>query len=176
MQPSNRIEPLTLIDEIEGERTVTGFSAGAGVPDHVARRQARRALDRLRTARIAGTVAEETWDGGPASVVGLEVSGPVPTLLFALGARGKPAEQVADEAVDQVLAFVASRCPVDAHSADQLLVPLAFAEGPSRFRTSEVTRHLTTNADIVRRFTGRAVEVEGEEGEPGLVSVAGGAV
>ena len=56
---------------------------------------------------------------------------PVPTLFFGLGARGKRAEAVADEAVAQVLAYAAADAPVDEHSADQLILPLAFAEGPS---------------------------------------------
>ena len=50
-------------------------------------------------------------------------AGPAPTFFFAVGERGKPAERVADEAADQVLAYLAAAPNlVDAHSADQLVL------------------------------------------------------
>ena len=96
---------------------------------------------------------------------------PVPTLFFGLGARGKRAEAVADEAVEQALAYTAADAPVDEHSADQLVLPLAFAEGPSEYRTDRVTRHLLTNIEVVRKFIRRPIECVGEEGEPGTVRI-----
>jgi RNA 3'-terminal phosphate cyclase (ATP) len=68
--------------------------------------------------------------------------------------------------------FRDAKCPVDPHSADQLLLPLVFSPDASEYRTSEVTRHLTTNIATVRKFVDRVIEVEGEEGEPGTVRVA----
>jgi len=48
-----------------------------------------------------------TWEGGPGSVVAVELdTTPAPTLFFALGERGKPAERVADEACDAVIAYL----------------------------------------------------------------------
>jgi RNA 3'-terminal phosphate cyclase (ATP) len=91
---------------------------------------------------------------------------------FALGAPGKRAEVVADEAVNQLEEFLASEGAVDEHLADQLLLPLAFASGVSRFRTSRVTRHLLTNAEIVQAFRAARVQVEGEEGQPGTVTIS----
>jgi RNA 3'-terminal phosphate cyclase (ATP) len=98
---------------------------------------------------------------------------PAPTLFFGLGARGKPAERVADEAVEQVLAYLAAGTAlVDAHSADQLVLPLALAEGPSEYSVAEVTLHLTTNVAVIRRFLDRDVVCEGELGSPGRVRIA----
>ena len=98
---------------------------------------------------------------------------PVPNLFFGLGARGKRAERVADEAVDQVLAYLkAAPAAADAHSADQLVLPLALAQGPSEYHVAEVTRHLTTNIDIIRRFIERDISCEGKEGSPGVVRIA----
>jgi RNA 3'-terminal phosphate cyclase (ATP) len=97
----------------------------------------------------------------------------VPTLFFGLGARGKPAERVADEAVDQALAYLDSGPGrVDLHSADQLVLPLALAEGPSEYGVSEVTLHLTTNVAVIGRFIDREVVCEGELGGPGRVRIA----
>jgi RNA 3'-terminal phosphate cyclase (ATP) len=116
----------------------------------------------------------ENWQGGPGCMVGVELpTEPAPTFLFALGERGKPAERVADEAADQVAAFLrAEPRGVDAHSADQLLLPLALAPEPSQFRVAEVTSHLRTNADVIRHFLERSIQIEGGEGEPGQVNIA----
>jgi RNA 3'-terminal phosphate cyclase (ATP) len=157
-----------------GPVRVSGFSAVAGLDRAIAKRQARRARFRLEQHDIEAEFREETWDGGPGTVVAVELdTTPAPTLFFALGARGKPAERVADEAVDQVLAYL-DRGPalVDLHSADQLVLPLALAEGPSEYEVSEVTLHLTTNVAVIRQFLDRDVVCEGEEGGPGRVRIA----
>jgi RNA 3'-terminal phosphate cyclase (ATP) len=89
-----------------------------------------------------------------------------------LGARGKPAERVADEAVDQAIAYLdTGDALVDAHSADQIVLPLALAEGASEYRVAEVTLHLTTNISVIRRFIERDIVCEGAEGGPGLVRI-----
>ena len=61
---------------------------------------------------------------------------------------------------------------VDAHSADQLILPLALAEGPSTYGVAEVTHHLLTNSTVIRQFIERDILCEGEEGGPGLVRIA----
>jgi RNA 3'-terminal phosphate cyclase (ATP) len=154
-----------------GHVQATGFSAVAGLPDSVARRQARRARFRLEQMGLEIELREQTWEGGPGSVVGLELNtAPAPTLFFAIGERGKPAEAVADVAADAVHAYLAAAPNlVDPHSADQLVLPLALASGPSTYRVAEVTRHLTTNISVIRRFLDRKIECVGEEGEPGIV-------
>jgi RNA 3'-terminal phosphate cyclase (ATP) len=151
----------------------SGFSAVAGLDVSIARRQARRAAFRLQQRGLKVHLREETWQGGPGSVLAVELdTSPVPTLFFALGARGKPAERVAVEAVEQVLAYLdAGDALVDAHSADQIVLPLALAEGPSEYRIAEVTRHLTTNIAVIRRFLERDLVCEGAEGEPGAMHI-----
>jgi RNA 3'-terminal phosphate cyclase (ATP) len=117
---------------------------------------------------------EETWAGGPGTVLAVVLgTEPVPALFFGLGARGKPAERVADEAVDQALAYLrAAPAAVDARSADQLVLPLALAEGPSVFTVAEVSSHLSTNVAVIRRFLERDILCEGTKGGPGWVRVA----
>jgi RNA 3'-phosphate cyclase len=151
----------------------SGFSAIAGLPDHIARRQARRASVRLADAGIAPDIPMEEWEGGPGTVLGIRFDeSPAPTLFFAIGERGKPAEAVADDAADEALAYAASNEPVDPHSADQLLLPLAFAEEASEYRVSQVTKHLTTNIAVVRMFLERDISYEGAEGSAGVVRIS----
>ncbi len=156
-----------------GQVSVRGFSAIAGLPDHVAHRQARHAALRLQAEGMKADIREEEWEGGPGSVLGLVVeTSPAPVLFFGIGARGKPAEAVADEAADQAIAYLrAAPTAVDAHSADQLVLPLALAEGSSEFTVAEVTQHLLTNVAVIRRFIERTIVVEGKEGQWGVVRV-----
>jgi RNA 3'-phosphate cyclase len=170
------IQPCADLQGLQLERraevtSASGFSAVASLPEDIARRQARRARHRLKDAGLKIDLREETWEGGPGTVLGIILdTKPVPTFFFGLGARGKPAERVADEAVDQVLAYLKNGAgAVDAHSADQLVLPLALAAGPSEFPVAEVTRHLLTNVTVIRRFLDRDIVCEGEEGGPGRV-------
>jgi RNA 3'-terminal phosphate cyclase (ATP) len=107
-------------------------------------------------------------------MLGIELpTEPAPTFLFSIGEKGKPAEVVADEAVDQVEAYLnAQPLGVDEHSADQLLLPLTFADGPSEFRVASISSHLLTNAEVIGRFIDRQIDCAGVEGEPGTVRVS----
>jgi RNA 3'-terminal phosphate cyclase (ATP) len=153
--------------------TAGGFSAYAGLPESVGRRQARRLSVRLKSERIESHIPMEEWQaanpGTVAAVIFRQL--PVPPLFFGLGERGKPAEAVADDAADEAIRFRDAKCPVDPHSADQLLLPLVFSRDGSEYRTSEITRHLTTNIATLRKFVDRGVELDGEEGQPGTVRI-----
>lgn len=146
-------------------------SAVARLPENIAQRQADRAFFRLRSLKRPATIRLESWDGGPGTMLGLEIpTEPAATLFFSLGERGKPAERVADEAVDQALPFLeASQEGVDLHSSDQLLLPLSLAQGQSRYEVTEITQHLLTNATVIRRFLDKKIACEGEEGASGSV-------
>jgi RNA 3'-terminal phosphate cyclase (ATP) len=95
----------------------------------------------------------------------------VPATFVGLGERGKPAEKVADEAVDELLQYLGSLAAVDLHSGDQIVLPLALAEGPSEYAVTMVTQHLLTNIAVIRRFLDREILCEGKEGEAGVVRV-----
>lgn len=167
---------------IRGARPLTGIqwrspaatsafralSAAAKLPEHVARRQAARLV-----ARLGESVPVEIIPAGgqdPGSLVFLW--GPQ-AGFSALGARGKPAEQVADEAVEAYLAYRARGAALDRHLADQLLIYLALAQGPSRFTTEAVTSHLLTNAWVIEQFLGPTFEIKGSLGERGEISCPG---
>jgi RNA 3'-terminal phosphate cyclase (ATP) len=171
IQPCAALHGVTI--EERGPVKATGFSAVAGLDVNIARRQARRALHGLEGLGLEADIREESWAGGPGTVLQVELdTAPVPTAFFALGARGKPAERVADEVVEQVAAYLrAGPAVVDLHSADQIVLPLALAEGPSAYSVAEVTLHLTTNIAVIGRFLDREIVCAGEEGGPGRVLV-----
>jgi len=173
IQPCTQMKGLEL-PQVERATQVRGISAVAGLPEHIARRQRERAVKELRPLGLAVDIREENWQEGPGTVLTLALNTrPVPTLFFALGERGKPAERVAHEAVAQVIRYLDAEPPaVDEHSADQLLLPLALATGPSQLAVANITSHLTTNTAVISNFIDRRIQIEGEEGRPGVIRIA----
>lgn len=173
ISPENQLKGVRLPERLPVE--ITGWSVVAGLPSAIASRQAKQAKKRLETLGLSLQMEEQEWKGGPATVLILEVNTqPAPTLFFSLGQRGKPAERVADEAVDEVLAYLqAGNGLVDSHSADQLVLPLALAEGPSEFSVSRVTPHLLTNIQVIQEFIDREISLTQEEPGPSIVRIKG---
>ena len=156
-------------------KRLAGVSASSNLPGHIADRQRRRAEG---TLRAAGFEPEIEIVDGPASGQGtllflLAEFENVSTGFASLGRKGKPAEQVAEDACTDFLEYFESGAAIDQYLADQLIIPLALAKGASSFTTCRITQHLLTNAWIVKRFLRRQVDVEGEEGKVGRVNVAG---
>jgi len=149
-----------------------GLSAATtSLPEHVADRQAEQVLARLRKEGLQISLEQARWPAAsPGSVVFLRaVFARSVAGFFALGKRGKPAERVADEAVDELVEFLGEDGAVDPHAADQLITLLALAPGESELTTTRVTRHLLTNAEAIRQVSGRTVRIEGGLGAPGKV-------
>lgn len=88
-----------------------------------------------------------------------------------LGAIGKRAEAVADEACSGMLRHLAAGGALDPHFADQVVPYLALASGESEFTTSSITRHLLTNIWVVKQFINRDIQVDGREGNAGSVRI-----
>ena len=76
------------------------------------------------------------------------------------GEKGKRAEIVAQEALDELNKEIGD---VDKHLADQLLMYASLAEGETKYKTSEITNHLTTNSDIIKLFLDKQVEINESE-------------
>ncbi len=93
----------------------------------------------------------------------------------ALGEPGKPAEKVAGEAVHAFKDFHSTGACVEAYLADQLLLYAALAQGESAYSVSHVSRHLLTNAWVIKKFLPDCgIEVvTGGEGGKGEVRVSG---
>jgi RNA 3'-terminal phosphate cyclase (ATP) len=164
--------------EVSPARTLTGvdwrappplaafraLSAASRLPEHVIRRQAERLQARLGEALEVECLPASGLD--PGSLVFLW--GPQ-AGFDALGARGKPAEVVADEVAEAFLRFKARQAAVDRHLADQIAIYLALAQGPSRLSTEELTSHLLTNLWVIEQFLGPTFQVQGNPGERGEI-------
>lgn len=158
-------------------RRVWGLSAASNLPRHVVERQRQRALEQLKKAGLRAEIDEEPdaptrRPASKGSLVFLAVECDHAVAGFsALGARGKPAERVAQEAARDLRAWQRSGAALDPHLADQVILPLALAGQPAAFTTSAVTQHLLTNAWAVERFLPVRIAVEGEMGQVGQVRI-----
>lgn len=158
---------------------IGGVSGACRLPRSIAERQRDAAAARVRSRPGSAGVPVEVETATP--------PGPAPgTFLFlvgeseggragfsALGAVGKRAEAVGDEAADALLVHHGAPGTLDPHLADQLVPYLAIAEGDSSFSTSRITRHLLTNLETAGLFRRFHYRVEGAEGMPGTVSIRG---
>jgi RNA 3'-terminal phosphate cyclase (ATP) len=171
IRPSGSLAPATLTER-GALKEIRGLSASANLPGHIVDRQRRQALRRLKSQAITKieTASLEAPSPGTFLILAAEFAH-TRFCTFALGKKGKPAEKVADEAVDALEAFLASGAVVDRYLADQLLLPLATAAGPSALRTEAVTQHLLTNAAVIQAFLPIAIDIEGEQGAPGFVRI-----
>ena len=168
------IEPATprpLVLEDRGELVkVRGMAETIRLPG-VGRRMADRAVECLASRGIEAEVGACQLQGiGPGASIALvaEFSNAPPATFVGLGKQGKPAEAVADEAVDQLLGHLeAGPTAVDLHSADQILLPLVFAEGRSVFTVAEMTEHLRTNVATILAFLDRSIRIEEAKDGPG---------
>lgn len=102
----------------------------------------------------ANTPAEaESWPRLP---------GPETFFTPVPGLRNLWSEQVAQEAVQHLLAFQRSGAALDEHLADQLILPLALCGHPAVLSTERISEHTRTNLWVVEQFFGPVAKIEPE--------------
>ena len=173
--PANELQPFSCVDRGELIR-IRGLSGVANLDESIAKRQKHQALKRLyayvKDLKIK-TLILPSPEKGTFIKLSAAFSNGGCACFSALGAPGKPAERVADEAVDQLLAFLDSDGCIDPYLADQLLLPLSLINGTSEFRTNLVSQHLLTNASVIKQFLPVDIDIDGDPGQPGTVAVCG---
>lgn len=177
VSPIKALAPLQLTKRGMLKR-IRGISAVANLPASIAERQRAQALKRISTLSndLEIEIRELPSPSRGAFLLLLAEFEHSQCCFCGLGARGKRAERVADEAVDELMDFLATDGGIDPYLADQILLPLALAAGVSEIRTSRVTQHLVTNAAIVKMFLPATIQIDQEIGRPGLVRINGAAL
>jgi RNA 3'-terminal phosphate cyclase (ATP) len=172
IEPVTEIAPLNCVERGKLIR-IKAISAVSNLTQSIAVRQANQGQSRLRAAGYA--VQSE--------LIELPAKNPGTMYLllaefehsqccyFGLGARGKPAEKVADEAVDLFLNYMETDAALDERLADQVVLPLALSRQKSFFTTSRITQHLLTNLETLRTFNFLNFEIDGAFGAPGKVTL-----
>jgi len=169
IQPIERLKPLVLDEPWEPDE-VKVLCASSNLPGHIREREMQRIKEILQGR---GLPAEFELIEGPALGQGNMVfiagrKSPAAAGFSALGSRGKPAEQVAEEAVKFFLSFLDSGAAVDEHLGDQILPYLAVSPGTSKILVQGVSSHLRTNLGVVNQFIPARLSLE--EG-PGLAKL-----
>jgi RNA 3'-terminal phosphate cyclase (ATP) len=172
VRPAVKIAPLQMTNRGELKQ-VRGLSGVANLKRSIAERQRSQVLRRLgdryylNDIRIVNLPAR--FKGTFLILIAEFEKGR--SCYFSLGEIGKPAERVADDAIDEMEAFMDTQATVDQYLADQLLLPMVFASGPSIIKTSKVSQHLLTNAEVIRAFLPVEIVIGGQLGHPGVVQV-----
>lgn len=120
---------------------------------NVAERQATHAKEELKKAGFPTEIQSVEYVSARSIGSSLLLRGVYEHTLVgvdALGERGRTSEDVADGAVRRFAAVHATRAPVDAFMADQLMVFLALVGGSVRIPSA--TAHVRTNLELAGAF------------------------
>jgi RNA 3'-terminal phosphate cyclase (ATP) len=151
IEPGGALHRLDLLErgEVTGRRA---RAVVANLPLSIAEREL-GVINRKLSWRDEWLAAEKVDNSrGPGNIVMIEIeSEHVSELFTGFGERGVRAEAVAERAAKNAREYLAARAAVGEHLADQLLVPLALARGGS-FTALRLSRHATTNIEVIRRF------------------------
>jgi len=181
IKPAKTILPVNI--EKRGElKALKGLSAVGNLPLSIAERQKTSALEILKSRALNADIEilSAPCIGQGTFFFLLSEFHPSTHLvggqgIFAgfssLGQRGKKAEEVGKEATEEFIEFLHSDATVEKRLADQIVPYLALSDGKSSFTTSEITQHLLTNIEVVKKFLDVKVEVSGKEGEKGKVII-----
>jgi RNA 3'-terminal phosphate cyclase (ATP) len=177
INPIDALRPLSLLNRGPLKK-IRGLSAVSHLPKHVADRQKEHALKRIREELEINADVDVAYDvpsSGPGSFLFLlSEHEKVLAGFSSLGSRGKPAEKVADEAIEALKDYFGSEGCVDPHLADQLVPFMALAKGDSSFTTTQITEHLITNLWVLEHFLEVKIKKSGEKGNSGRVEFLNG--
>jgi RNA 3'-terminal phosphate cyclase (ATP) len=172
--PGGLAAPRPLILTDRGHlRRIFGRAVAANLPAHIPSRMAAHARALLREAGLEAVIDEEVTTSACAGA-GLFLVAEYERAragFDAMGARGKPAERVAQEAATALLSHYRSGAALDSHLADQIVLPAALASGGSQFSVERLSRHLATNAWTVEKFGLASVDIAAARDETGVVTI-----
>jgi len=133
---------------------IAGHAVAANLPGHIPQRMMDRALASLSDLGVPIEIEPQCVTAAcPGAGIFLTAKYEELAVSFsALGRPGRPSEAVADEAVAALREHHCSSAAVEFHLADQLLLPLALAEGVSAFTAAQTSGHLLTNAWTIGQF------------------------
>ncbi|RZN48970.1 RNA 3'-terminal phosphate cyclase [archaeon] len=148
ISPWERARPLGHVRVREPD-SLTVVSSCAGLPDHVAQRQAKGALMLLEGYDV--DVVYDTSGHGVGSALSIYGdAGEMPIGTSAVGARGYSAEEVGADAAREMLQTIEKKT-LDSHLPDQL-VPYIGLSGDATLPIPALTGHLETNLAMTSRF------------------------
>jgi len=128
----------------------------------VAERQAKSARVLLGKYNVPIKIETEylqTLSTGSGITLWAKFSGGAIIGADSLGARGKRAEIVGQEAAQDLTEEINSKAPVDHHLGDQLLPFMALTQNSS-IKVSKITNHMKSNIYVIEKFLGKCFEIK----------------
>lgn len=159
IQPTSDLRPLNILQrgKIIETRAEVLLSH---LPEHIAERELGVIAKALQLPASYLNTQLDSLAIGPGNCVSIIIIAEGITEVFtALGKRGLPAEQVANQVVQDVRDYLASEVPVSHYLADQILLPVALA-GSGTFITGPTSLHTTTNMTVIEQFTHKPFALE----------------
>jgi len=174
IEPAGKLVPLDL--RRRGRLLgISGLAAVADLPLHIAERMKRRTLWHMSDREgLLNVVVEKLPTRSPGAFLLLCANFKRSRACYVgLGKRGKPAEQLADECIDELQNCLSGDASIDPWLADQLLLPLVLVPGRSYIRTERITSHLLTLRQLIQQFLKVSITIDGKEGQAGVVTIDG---
>lgn len=172
VEPAKKLSPIS-ITERGRLKNISGISAASNLPISLAERQRDHGNWLLKGAGLSANmeiVSAPSTGKGTFFFILAEFEN-VRAGFSALGATGKSAESVAEEAVRPFIEFLNSEGALDPYLADQIIPYIGICNGNSTFTTSRITKHLLTNLWVTQKFLPVEIGLEGREGELGTISI-----
>jgi len=181
VNPPRRLRNITLTQR-DQLTSIEGVSHCVKLPSHVAQRQADSAMRTLTETgysapkiKVESYVPDHDPHIGPGSGITL-VANYTNGLVIgadALGERGKPAEQVGEEAARKLIEELNSQASLDRHMGDIVIPYMAVAEGRSEISVSQITMHTLTNIHVAEKILKVKFQIDGPVGQAGRIATTG---
>lgn len=170
IEGGSSIKPLDL-SERGALQELRAFIVSSNLPEHVAQRGADTVEKAMKAIgrKVVIEPRPKPSPGPGAAVVMVAKCETGMAGFSSIGELRKPMEKVAEKPGQEFLRWWKSGAACDEHLADQLVLPMCFASGPSTWTTPEVTEHLRTVIWVVQHFLDVEAAVEEREDGSGLV-------
>ena len=159
IEPSGKLKPIELLER--GEiKSKFARAVVSNLPLVICERELRVVRDKLNWPENLTKAQQVENSRGPGNIITIEIGSENITEVFTgFGQKDVPSERVALEAIKSVKKYLTSGVPVGRYLADQLMIPMAMAGG-GKFRTLPLTRHSTTNIEIINKFLDIEINAE----------------
>ena len=165
--PHDKIMPLNLtekgiLEEIHIFSTVSSHLKKRNVAERQIDSFVKLAKPTIKTVHHINYVSSVS-PGAGLTVVNKYSTGTVKGC-FVQGEKSLTAETVGKMCWKQWENLEQNSAAVDVHTTDQLIVPMALAEGSSAITTDRLTNHTKTNIELIQKFTQAIFNVNRENG------------
>jgi RNA 3'-terminal phosphate cyclase (ATP) len=169
--PAARLLPLEMLER-GAIRSIKARAVVANLWRSIAVREV-NLVGRLLSLSDDSLIVEEIAGAlGPGNAVTVEIETEHHTEVFTgFGEVNVRAEGVATKVAQEARAYIASGVPIGKYLADQLLIPMTLA-GAGRFRTGALSRHTTTNLEVIRQFLDQEIELTEDPKRTWTIAIA----